>query len=527
MTPTPAVAGYSPLLAKAASNRPPEHDFVHDGLNAYEREVLEWADSRLFGNDNFLESRWGPGNWPTALGANFASDVERWADNFGINLDDPLSDEELRLASVQAVLLLMLEIDIEKQANGQHVVSWGVDGLDRVLDDLGVYPGMCVHCYGRSGYDTTEGLGQHYIVILGTGHVHREMLKTIAYLAKANGEGVLVRSFLDNDADDFDLLYKRKQEFMPSARGTGSFAYENVSFMSQIRLPDGTLQTYPTLAFSMVGNVATEREAVERVYDHIRKNVKHFTGDLDNFANLFRPHTVTPHTRGYLSAGDTLDRKNVGSPQESRTPPTFLEPAPAPGTAIEIPPLPYPHTPTSTNFPIVPRPRQNHRDKITACTNSTGKRKAMTTTGQKHPETEELIQEFSRYINAARNERFEDGMESRFSQRVRKSILNGGSNAVSTWIEALTLRANAYETTEEFLRIIGDMRDEQSHEKRTKALTEMLQHRDPAVRDSAGLGLAALEDPSVLPALNEAIATETMEWVRKGLQQVTEQLTGE
>ena len=295
MTPTPAVAGYSPLLAKAASNRPPEHDFVHDGLNAYEREVLEWADSRLFGNDNFLESRWGPGNWPTALGANFASDVERWADNFGINLDDPLSDEELRLASVQAVLLLMLEIDIEKQANGQHVVSWGVDGLDRVLDDLGVYPGMCVHCYGRSGYDTTEGLGQHYIVILGTGHVHREMLKTIAYLAKANGEGVLVRSFLDNDADDFDLLYKRKQEFMPSARGTGSFAYENVSFMSQIRLPDGTLQTYPTLAFSMVGNVATEREAVERVYDHIRKNVKHFTGDLDNFANLFRPHTVTPH----------------------------------------------------------------------------------------------------------------------------------------------------------------------------------------------------------------------------------------
>ena len=151
----------------------------------------------------------------------------------------------------------------------------------------------------------------------------------------------------------------------------------------------------------------------------------------------------------------------------------------------------------------------------------------MTTTGHKHPEAEELIQEFSRYINAARNERFEDGMESRFSQRVKKSILNVGSNAVSTWVEALTLRANAYETTEEFLRIIGDMRDEQSHEKRTKALTDMLQHRDPAVRDSAGLGLSALEDRSVLPALNEAIATETVQWVRKGLQQVAEQLTGE
>ena len=151
----------------------------------------------------------------------------------------------------------------------------------------------------------------------------------------------------------------------------------------------------------------------------------------------------------------------------------------------------------------------------------------MTTAEPQHTETGKLTQEFVNYINAARNERFEDGMESRFSERVRKSILSGSTNAVSAWAQALTFRDNAYETTEEFLRIIGDMRDQKSHEKRREVLTEMLRHRKPAVRDAAGLGIAALEDPSTLPAVKEAIDSETEEWVRKGLRQVAEQLVGE
>ena len=38
----------------------------------------------------------------------------------------------------------MLEIDIEKKPNGKHVITWGVDSLDRILDDLGIYEGVCV-----------------------------------------------------------------------------------------------------------------------------------------------------------------------------------------------------------------------------------------------------------------------------------------------------------------------------------------------------------------------------------------------
>lgn len=151
----------------------------------------------------------------------------------------------------------------------------------------------------------------------------------------------------------------------------------------------------------------------------------------------------------------------------------------------------------------------------------------MTTAEPQHAGTGKLTEEFVGYINAARNERFEDGMESRFSQRVRKSILNDGSKAVSAWAHALTLRDDAYETTQEFLRIIGDIKDPDSHDKRREVLTGMLQHGKPTVRDAARLGLAALDDPGTLLAVKEALDAEPEEWVRKGLRQVAEQLAGE
>ena len=75
-------------------------------------------------------------------------------------------------------------------------------------------------------------------------HVHREMLKTFAYFARADGEGILIRSLLENDADDLELLYNRETlkhsdrvaEFLLIQHSAG----RNLSFMSQIKLPDGT-----------------------------------------------------------------------------------------------------------------------------------------------------------------------------------------------------------------------------------------------------------------------------------------------
>ena len=308
----PELAGYSPLLAEAASNLPAKYDFVRDGISADERRILDWADSRLFRNPAFLESGFGPDSWPMAL-RNYVEEATR--QNIS-GPGDPAADHEFRVASVQAVVLMLREIGIDKRTDGRHVVSWGVDSLDRILDDLGIYEGMCVHCYGKTGYDTRDGIHENYLPLIVTaGHMHREKLKTLAYLAKADGEGVLIRSFMENDPDEIDLLHKRalnKRTF--SSLATGSFAYENVSFMSQIRLPDGTLESYPTMAFGMVGDAGTEREAVERVFDHARKALTHFTGDLDDFANIYRPYTVTPYSP---ELGWVLHVGEAGSPSSS------------------------------------------------------------------------------------------------------------------------------------------------------------------------------------------------------------------
>ncbi len=302
----PALANYSPLLAKAASNLPSKYDFVSDGLNAEERDILDWADSRLFSNPAFLASKWGPDNWPVAVPGQGSPESRFTPKN-------PLSGEELQVASVQATVLMMMEIDIERRSNGHHVIGWQVDSLDRVLDGVNVYPGLCVHCYGKTGYDTREGVRDNYgPLIWEVGHGHREMLKAFAYYAKADGESILVRSFIDNSGDDMELLHKRGRWNSPIA--VGSFNYENISFMSQIRLPDGTLQSFPTLAFSMVGNVDSERQVVERIYDYMRKNLVHFTGDLDVFRDIYEPYTTTPYAP---ELGWILYVGEAGSPSSS------------------------------------------------------------------------------------------------------------------------------------------------------------------------------------------------------------------
>ena len=131
-----------------------------------ERKILDVADSRLFSNPNFLQSKYSPDNWP--------SDVKK--------------------ASVQAIPLLMQEINIQKKSNGKHVITWPVDSLDRILDDLDIYKGLCVPCYGKDDYATVDEVRKNqYPIVNDPQHVHREMLKSFAYLAKADGEGILKR----------------------------------------------------------------------------------------------------------------------------------------------------------------------------------------------------------------------------------------------------------------------------------------------------------------------------------------------
>ena len=253
-TPTvdPALARYSPLLVEAVSSYPAGLDFVGDGLSPDEKNVLDWADSRLFSNESFLASKYSPDNWPS----------------------------EVKLASVQAIPLLMNAIDIEKKADGKHVINWEVDSLDKILDELGVYEGVCTSCYGKA-YDTVDKVVDNYEpIVADQRHVHRGMLETFAYLAKADGEGILIRSFMENDADDFEMLYKRDPE---AFRKLGSFTvtefgWRNLFFMSQVELPDGTYKSFPTQVYEIVGGAGSEREAAERWFDNFNAVMSHFVG---------------------------------------------------------------------------------------------------------------------------------------------------------------------------------------------------------------------------------------------------------
>ena len=283
----PALARYSPLLIEAVSSYPAGLDFVGDGLNPDEKDILDWADSRLFTNPNFLASTYGPDNWPS----------------------------EVKLASVQAVPLLMLAIDIQKKSDGKHVISWDVDSLDRILDELGIYEGVCTSCYGKSDYNTPEEVVENYVPIVHSQrHIRRELLKTFAYYAKADGEEILIRSFMDNDAVDLELLYLRE---IPNYTVTDTaFGWRNLSFMSQIELPDGTHKSFPTQVYEIVGDAGSEREAAERWFDNFNAVMSHFIGGAEQFADIYRKYSQTPYTP---EPGYVLSVGLAGSPSSTGT----------------------------------------------------------------------------------------------------------------------------------------------------------------------------------------------------------------
>ena len=297
-TPTPSLdrilQGYSPLLIEAISKLPPEFDFARDGLSSEEKQVLEWADSRIFENPAFLSSKYGPKSWPS----------------------------EVKLASVQAIPLLMQNIDIQKKSDGKHVIDWeaevDTDGvavrklreisweieprLDKLLDDLNVYKGVCIpSCYGEDNYDTREKhFYEHNPIVNDPRHVHREMLKTFAYFAKADGEGILIRSFMENNSKDLELLYKRDVPLRYKAAGP-SFGWRNSTFVSRAWLPNGTFKTLPTRAYEIVGDAESEMEAAERVFEYLNTETEGFRANKgrdfhDSLAELYNYYSQSPYT---------------------------------------------------------------------------------------------------------------------------------------------------------------------------------------------------------------------------------------
>lgn len=128
---------------------------------------------------------------------------------------------------------------------------------------------------------------------------------------------------------------------------------------------------------------------------------------------------------------------------------------------------------------------------------------------------------------SARDEIFEDGMESRFSTELVSTIARYGDYALEV-IESLILSESAIpEVASEALRWIGDTEHKATHEIRLRLLERSLSCSSPIVRDGAVLGLSFMSDPRAIGSLRDALKREDSKLLRRYMEQVLEELEGE
>lgn len=135
-----------------------------------------------------------------------------------------------------------------------------------------------------------------------------------------------------------------------------------------------------------------------------------------------------------------------------------------------------------------------------------------------------LKQRFALAFDSASEQRFEDGRSSDFSRTLLELIHSYGTAAVAEferWVRGGKLND---EVLGEALRWLATSDHRESRKYRMLLLQECLRSPSPMIRDAAALGLALIDDPGAIPALEEAIDREHYPEVREGLQQVLDQL---
>jgi len=130
-----------------------------------------------------------------------------------------------------------------------------------------------------------------------------------------------------------------------------------------------------------------------------------------------------------------------------------------------------------------------------------------------------------RLFQAARDEYFEDGMESSLSKGLAPMVENYGNTddlreLLAYWI--LRDKATPYVVCEA-LRCLGRITHAPSHRYRRWLLERCLKSPSAIIRDAAGVGLAYLDDPQSILALAEAVQKESDPELQGNLSQVLKQ----
>src|SRR5688572_9690695 len=110
-----------------------------------------------------------------------------------------------------------------------------------------------------------------------------------------------------------------------------------------------------------------------------------------------------------------------------------------------------------------------------------------------------VLQSMRDACEAAKEEQFEDGMESRFSTHLCSLIQQYRVDALQAIEHLIRVQHISVAVLEETMRELGQIDDPATYDGRIRLLKDGLQHTSPRVRDGASLGLASLDDPQAIP----------------------------
>lgn len=136
----------------------------------------------------------------------------------------------------------------------------------------------------------------------------------------------------------------------------------------------------------------------------------------------------------------------------------------------------------------------------------------------------DLVSHLESAFSDAAEEVFEAGFESDFSRKLRAVVMACGDQAIDALAEVMQSDGSDINTKAEALNQLGLIPDPYSHRTRLEMLIRYLASPDAALRDSASVALAAIDDPVAIQAVRRAVAHEPSPTLRRDLNLVLGQL---
>jgi len=137
-----------------------------------------------------------------------------------------------------------------------------------------------------------------------------------------------------------------------------------------------------------------------------------------------------------------------------------------------------------------------------------------------------LDKQASLIFTGAKEEIFEDGMESDFSRNLSSFIASFGHSAMEVIIPMILSEQTNTEVASDAFRILGQLNHQTTYRDRLWLLERGLYSVSTRVRDGAVLGLAFLNDSLAIAPLKSAIERERIPELRKDMEQILAQLEG-